>query len=134
MALLSIPLRTHDVAIAASSVKAIPAPPTLPVIFKKIQWCESQNRQFNSDGSVHRGVANHQDVGLYQINEHWNLKQAVSLGYNIYTLDGNTAMALFMYQHLGTTPWNWSKPCWNNSDTTSAQWQVRFMQNKNPSV
>lgn len=90
--------------------------PEVPVILKKISWCESQNRQFNSDGSIHRGEINPKDIGKYQINEYWNGEEAIRLGFDIYTLEGNTKMALHLYEGQGTTPWNWSRGCWGDPD------------------
>lgn len=86
--------------------------PEVPAILKKISKCESQDRQFNEDGSIHRGEINPQDIGMYQINEHWNGEEAKRLGFDIYTLEGNTKMALYLYKTRGTQPWNWSKHCW----------------------
>jgi hypothetical protein len=80
---------------------------------KKISWCESKNRQFNADGSIHRGEINPQDVGKYQINEFYHLEASRKLGMDIYTEEGNTMYALYLYEHEGTTPWNWSKSCWS---------------------
>lgn len=90
-----------------------PEMPEVPSILKEIGRCESHNQQFDKDGSVTRGKVNHDDVGKYQINEYWNGKQAKALGYDIYTELGNTQMALWMYDHQGTTPWNSSKSCWS---------------------
>lgn len=95
-----------------SEVEIVPV--EIPAILEKISYCESRNRQFNADGSVHRGEINPQDVGKYQINEHYHLAESRRLGYDIYTLEGNTAYALYLYEHQGTKPWNWSKHCWSN--------------------
>ena len=73
-----------------------------------IASCESGYRQFNSDGSVHRGETNPRDVGTYQINEHFWLEESKRLGFDIYTIDGNIAMAKYIYQHHGSQPWHWS--------------------------
>lgn len=83
---------------------------------KKIAWCESKNRQFNADGSVHRGKINPQDVGKYQINEYYHLEESKRLGMDIYTLAGNTEYANYLYATQGNTPWNWSKECWADPD------------------
>lgn len=88
--------------------------PEVPIILKKISWCESKNHQFNSDGSIYRGEINPLDTGKYQINEYWNGNEAIRLGFNIFTLEGNTKMALYLYKERGTQPWNWSKDCWGN--------------------
>ena len=87
--------------------------------------CESGNgtpesaRQFNDDGTVLRGVANRQDAGYFQINEHYHLKAAKKLGYDIYTEEGNISYALYLYQREGTTPWLASKACWGNASPPS---------------
>lgn len=89
-----------------------PAPVSLPEELQRISFCESGNHQFNPDGSVLRGKVNAQDVGKYQINEFYHGEAAKKLGYDLYTLEGNTAFALHLYRTQGSTPWNWSKPCW----------------------
>lgn len=86
---------------------------TIPPIMEKIAFCESTNRQFNKDGSVVRGKHNPKDVGRFQINEKFHLAASKKLGMNIYTWEGNTAYALYLYKKNGTRDWNWSKPCWN---------------------
>jgi len=86
--------------------------PEVPPILKKISFCESKNRQFDKNGDVLRGEINPKDVGYYQINEYYHLESSRSLGFDIYTLEGNTRYALYLYEHYGTDPWNWSKKCW----------------------
>src|SRR3989338_8855009 len=49
-------------------------------IMAEVARCESHFRQFDRDGSVHRGVVNDQDVGGMQINERDHLKTAQKLG------------------------------------------------------
>lgn len=93
--------------------------PSVPVILQKISWCESRDRQFNADGSIHRGAVNPQDVGKYQINEYYHLEESRRLGMDIYTEKGNTEYALYLFEHQGTRPWNWSKPCWGGVETLS---------------
>ena len=83
---------------------------------QKIAFCESRNRQFDENGKVIRGK-NSDDIGRYQINiEHWGEK-AEKLGYDLFTEEGNEAMALMLYERYGTKPWNWSKKCWRQSVT-----------------
>lgn len=60
-----------------------------------------------------RGKQNPHDVGKYQINETYHLAEAQKMGMNIYTLEGNTDFALYLYNKNGTKDWNWSKSCWN---------------------
>lgn len=76
-----------------------------------IAYCESTLRQFNSKGEVLRGVQNDQDVGLFQINEHYHLKRSIELGIDIYTEDGNIEFAKLLYKEQGARPWKWSAPC-----------------------
>lgn len=82
-------------------------------VMLKIAKCESQLHQFNPNGTVHRGVVNHKDVGLFQINETFWLAKSESLGFDIYTLKGNIEMAFWIADHYGTQPWDWSKNCWS---------------------
>lgn len=110
----------------------LPSPKTsseLPEIFKKIAWCESKNMQFNSDGTVHRGVQNPQDVGKYQINEGYHLRASQALRIDIYTVEGNTEYAYRLYKANGTRDWNWSKWCWDDQTVSSSTWSLRFKEN-----
>ena len=78
----------------------------------KIADCESDGQQFELDGTVKRGIINPHDIGKWQINEiHWQT-EARRLGWDIYTLEGNTQMALYIYKHYGTKHWSWSEECW----------------------
>lgn len=81
-------------------------------ILSKIAGCESEGRQFNPDGSVLRGRENPHDIGRYQIND-MHEKEAKALGYDIYTANGNSMFASWLYDQEGTAPWNASKKCWN---------------------
>ena len=81
-------------------------------ILADIAKCESEFRQFNTDGSVLRGRVNKSDVGLLQINEAYHEEKAVELGLDLETVDGNLAYAKYLYDKEGTTPWNASKKCW----------------------
>ena len=67
-------------------------------------------------GKVLRGEENPKDIGMCQINEYWNGKEAKSYGWDIYTEEGNIQMANFLYKTQGATPWNASKlSCWGKS-------------------
>ena len=81
-------------------------------IMVRIAYCESRFRQFNPDGSVHRGRINPKDAGVFQINEPWHLENANRLGFDIYSLDGNIGYARHLYERRGTADWKWSRPCW----------------------
>ncbi len=77
----------------------------------KICKAESQNRQFAKDGDVLRGSVTPSDIGYCQINEPtWN-DTARNLGkdYDIYTEEGNKNMAINIFLHEGSDPWNSSK-------------------------
>lgn len=79
----------------------------------KIANCESRLQQFNTDGSVKRGIENDKDIGIFQINETYWLTSSKKLGFNIFTLEGNIEMAFWIADHYGTQPWDWSKGCWS---------------------
>lgn len=84
-----------------------------PLILRRIAQCESNNRQFNNDGSVLRGFVNPKDVGLFQINEDAWGDKALELGFDIYTTSGNMKMARWIYDNYGESPWIYSKKCWS---------------------
>jgi hypothetical protein len=67
---------------------------------------------YDKKGNVLRGKINPQDIGMCQINEHYNGKQAESMGLNIYKEQDNITFANHMYKTQGLTPWKWSEHCW----------------------
>lgn len=71
-------------------------------------------RQFDRDGSVRYGRANPSDVGMCQINSQYHEKDAVRMGMDIRTEEGNVAFANHLYDTQGLAPWSWSKSCWGN--------------------
>jgi hypothetical protein len=77
-----------------------------------IARCESRNRQFTPSGAVIRGEVNTLDVGVMQINEYYHLEDSRKLGYDIHTIEGNTAYARYLYERQGAKPWMSSSPCW----------------------
>jgi hypothetical protein len=84
----------------------------IPVLIDVV-YCESRFVQLNPDGSVMRGRANPDDVGVMQINEEYHLATAQKLGINLNTLEGNMAYGRYLYKTFGTDPWVHSAPCWN---------------------
>lgn len=84
-------------------------------ILVEIARCESTFRQYDTNGQVLRGIVDHDDVGVMQINEHYHADQAVKLGYDIYTVEGNLAFAKYLYSKYGTDPWSSSAKCWSGS-------------------
>lgn len=93
-------------------------------VMRKIAWCESRNTQFLADGSVIRGWQNPADVGAFQVNETYHKQDAVKLGFDLHTLEGNAAYARHLYLTQGTAPWIYSQPCWGN-DLSYEQLAVR---------
>lgn len=85
----------------------------IPEILERISICESNGRQFNEDGTVVRGKVNPLDVGKFQINLYYHEAEARRLGFDLFTEEGNTNYALYLYEHEGTAPWNWSSACWS---------------------
>jgi hypothetical protein len=84
-------------------------------IMIEVARCESRFKQFDNDGSIHRGVVNNLDLGVMQVNEYYHGKTAIKLGLNLYTIQGNVAYAKYLYEKEGTQPWSSSSPCWNKS-------------------
>ncbi len=84
-------------------------------ILVEIARCESEFRQFDKNGQVVRGRVDRADVGVMQINERYHLDTAKGLGLDIYTIEGNTAYAKYLYTKSGLDSWNASKPCWGNT-------------------
>ena len=84
----------------------------LPAILEAIAFCESGNRQFNSDGLVLRGRVNPYDAGKFPINTLYHGRRAQELGIDLYTEAGNTEFALLLFEEQGTQPWKASAKCW----------------------
>ena len=85
--------------------------PVIPDVLEKIAICESRGRHFDKSGNVLRGV-NKSDIGKYQINVRYWGSLAAELDHDIFTEEGNEAMALEIYRKYGTKPWKWSRHCW----------------------
>ena len=79
----------------------------------EVARCESDFEHTDSNGNIHRGIANRADVGVMQINEKYHADEAVRLGYNIYTVEGNVAFGRYLYNKYGSDPWSSSAPCWS---------------------
>jgi hypothetical protein len=84
-------------------------------IMAEIARCESRFKQFDKDGSIHRGVVNDQDLGVMQVNEFYHGVTAKKLGLDLYSIQGNVAYAKYLYDKEGTQPWISSSPCWSKS-------------------
>lgn len=83
-------------------------------LFLEIARCESTMRQWGSDGKALRGMVNHADIGILQINEDAHAKEAAKLGLDIYTLNGNLAFAKWLYERDHLRPWAPSVACWGH--------------------
>ncbi len=90
----------------------------IPVMIE-VAKCESRFRQHDKDGSVLRGIVNSSDVGVMQINEYYHLKDAKALGYDLHSIEGNTAYARYLFEKKGLSPWVHSSPCWKKTTAYS---------------
>ena len=52
------------------------------------------------------------DIGRYMINS-VHEPEARALGFNLWTDEGNSEYARYLYRREGTGPWSASKSCWN---------------------
>lgn len=84
-------------------------------ILAEIAKCESSFRHYDKDGNVLRGKVNDDDVGVMQINKYYHEDDAVKLGYDIYTLEGNLEYAKVLYGKYGARPWVHSSKCWGQT-------------------
>lgn len=86
----------------------------IPVMVE-IAKCESRFRQYNSNGNVLRGEKNNLDRGVMQINEYYHNEDSERLGYDILTIEGNTAYARYLFEKYGVKPWKSSAKCWGKT-------------------
>jgi hypothetical protein len=78
-----------------------------------IAKCESGFRQYNNSGNALHGGLGGTMIGIFQIGEGIHRGKALSLGFDIDTVDGNMGYAKYLYQQSATDPWISSFPCWN---------------------
>jgi hypothetical protein len=83
----------------------------IPVMVE-IAKCESRFRQHDEGGEVLRGEKNNLDRGVMQINEYFHNENSDKLGFDILTLEGNTAYARYLFEKYGVKPWLSSSRCW----------------------
>ena len=86
-------------------------------VLVEIARCESTFRQYDKNGNIIRGVVNKGDVGVMQINERYHANEAVKLGLNIYTTEGNVAFAKHLFDKFGSQPWSSSQDCWSTGNS-----------------
>ncbi len=77
----------------------------------RVAECESRFQQYDTDGSVFRGVVS-ADVGVMQINERYWSDTAEKLGIDLHTTQGNMVYARYLYNKEGLRPWSASSHCW----------------------
>jgi hypothetical protein len=98
----SAAINIHDrAAVEAAVVAAFSDVPDMVSIAE----CESNFRQFTDAGSVFRGGADGEMVGVFQFYEKVHDLPAAKLGFDIETLEGNIAYAQYIYKESGTSPW-----------------------------
>lgn len=90
----------------------------IPVMVE-VARCESRFRQHGKDGNVLVGEQNSSDKGVMQINEYYHGDDSDKLGYDIMTIEGNTAYARHLFEKYGLKPWKSSYPCWGRSTAYS---------------
>lgn len=73
--------------------------------------CESSLRQFDAPNHVLRGEITPADTGVFQISVDYHGDEAKTLGFDIYSLDGNIAFAKYLYDKNGLKDWSASKKC-----------------------
>jgi hypothetical protein len=86
-------------------------------ILVEVARCESQFRQHDKNGNTLRGVVNKADKGVMQINEYYHSEKADDLGYDIHTVEGNTAYARHLFEKEGLQPWISSSACWKKTES-----------------
>lgn len=80
-----------------------------------VAYCESRFRQFQGTSTEPLlGELNSSDIGVMQINRHFNQDEADRKGIDLRTVDGNIAMAKILYHRDGLRPWKSSFSCMNN--------------------
>lgn len=84
-------------------------------VMAAVAKCESRFRQYDKNGSVLRGEAVREDVGVMQVNETYHKAVAQKLGLDLTVIQDNVAYARYLYDQKGTQPWNSSKACWGKT-------------------
>ena len=87
----------------------------IPVMVE-IARCESKFRQYADSGNVLRGGLGNAMLGVFQFNGPIHVGEALRLGFDVETLEGNIAYARHLYNLEGTDPWRSSYACWRNAE------------------
>lgn len=129
-------MKTTKIALAIGIAIAIPVlcwtigtrtvaeePPKPPVVLNPalVPICSCESRQgkkgvpthYEADGvTVLRGRENPDDVGMCQINLHYHKETATKMDLDLFKREDNITYANWLYEKEGSTPWNWSRSCW----------------------
>lgn len=87
---------------------------TLDEVLSVIARCESEDRHYDDNGNVLRGEKDPRDIGRFQINTKWWLKEAHAQGLDIFDENGNKEMARYVYHKQGLSAWEKSYDSENN--------------------
>ncbi len=82
-----------------------------------IAKCESGFRQYGSDGLVLFDPS-YSMIGAFQVSAA-HLPEALTMGMDVTTLEGNMAYARYLYNAGGTDPWLDSFQCWGGMPTAA---------------
>lgn len=81
-------------------------------ILAEIAKCESEFKHTGDNGEIIKGRVNRGDLGVMQINKYYHEDDALKLGLDLKTLQGNMTFARKLYEKYGTSPWQSSSECW----------------------
>ena len=84
-------------------------------VMANIAKCESGFRQYGSDG-LPLFDPSYSMIGAFQVSAA-HLPEALTMGMDVTTLEGNMAYARYLYNAGGTDPWLDSFQCWGNMPT-----------------
>jgi hypothetical protein len=100
----------HQVSVLAEKYNQSPSL-ALRIIYCEggVQWhIDKPNNQNKKNGEVWSN-----DIGYWQINDHFHRLRAMKEGYDIYDPMENLEYGFKLLKRNGTQPWNASKACWN---------------------
>ena len=81
-------------------------------IMAEVARCESTFHQYGKNGKALHAGTNNGMIGLFQIHARIHRLEALSLGLDINTPEGNVAYARHLYEQEGMEPWYSSRACW----------------------
>lgn len=110
--------------------------PEIPQILLDIAWCESKMSQDKKGYNYRYKIVDGEkvkylwstDIGYWQINDYYHEERAYSLGFNIYTYEGNRDYALLLYNENGVKDWKASSACWSDIEAWKAKHKTPYYQ------